>query len=81
VKNIGKPCAGKSQARFDEGGQGETSPLLYGLLQRYGMVRQSWQETQVTMVVGAREMEDWYGKIMQKSSQSGCNSEKHQRIL
>jgi hypothetical protein len=22
VKNIGKPCAGKSHARFDEGGQG-----------------------------------------------------------
>jgi hypothetical protein len=29
VKNIGKPCAGKPQARFDEGGQGETCSLLY----------------------------------------------------
>jgi hypothetical protein len=31
---------------------------MSGLLQRYGMVRQSWQETQVAMVVGAREKED-----------------------
>ena len=29
VKNIGKPCAGKPQARFDEGGQGEICSLLY----------------------------------------------------
>jgi hypothetical protein len=29
VKNIGKPCAGKPHARFDEGGQGETCSLLY----------------------------------------------------
>ena len=27
VKNIGKPCAGEPQARFDEGGQGKT--VLY----------------------------------------------------
>ena len=31
VKNIGKPCAGKPHARFDEGGQGETCSLLYPL--------------------------------------------------
>jgi hypothetical protein len=29
VKNIGKPCAGKPHARFDEGGQGRTCSLLY----------------------------------------------------
>ena len=29
VKNIGKPCAGKSHARFDEGGQAKACPLLY----------------------------------------------------
>jgi hypothetical protein len=29
VKNIGKPCAGKPHARFDEGGQGNTCSLLY----------------------------------------------------
>ncbi len=29
AKNIGKPCAGKPHARFDEGGQGETCSLLY----------------------------------------------------
>ena len=29
MKNIGKPCAGKPHARFDEGGQGETCSLLY----------------------------------------------------
>ncbi|MBK8114235.1 MAG: maturase [Candidatus Accumulibacter sp.] len=29
VKNIGKPCAGKSHARFDEGGQVKPCPLLY----------------------------------------------------
>jgi len=29
VKNIGKPCAGKPHARFDEGGEGETCSLLY----------------------------------------------------
>jgi hypothetical protein len=29
VKNIGKPCAGKPHARFDEGGQGDTCSLLY----------------------------------------------------
>jgi len=28
VKNIGKPCAGKPHARFDEGGQAEW-PALY----------------------------------------------------
>ena len=29
VKSIGKPCAGKSHARFDEGGQAKPCPLLY----------------------------------------------------
>ena len=29
VKNIGKPCAGKPHARFDEGGQAGACPLLY----------------------------------------------------
>jgi len=30
MKNIGKPCAGKPHARFDEGGLvNETSSLLY----------------------------------------------------
>ena len=30
MKNIGKPCAGKLHARFDEGGQvNATSSLLY----------------------------------------------------
>ena len=29
VKNIGKPCAGKSHARFDEGGQAKACSLLY----------------------------------------------------
>jgi len=29
VKNIGKPCAGKSHARFDEGGQARACSLLY----------------------------------------------------
>jgi hypothetical protein len=38
VKSIGKPCAGKSHARFDEGGQAKACPLLYpwGLLFRLG---------------------------------------------
>ena len=31
VKNIGKPCAGKSHARFDEGGQAKACPLLYSI--------------------------------------------------
>ena len=29
MKSIGKPCAGKSHARFDEGGQAKACPLLY----------------------------------------------------
>lgn len=29
MKNIGKPCAGKLHARFDEGGQARACPLLY----------------------------------------------------
>ena len=29
AKNIGKPCAGEPHARFDEGGQVKTYPLLY----------------------------------------------------
>ena len=29
VKNIGKPCAGKPHARFDEGGQENSCSLLY----------------------------------------------------
>ena len=29
MKNIGKPCAGKPHARFDEGGQASACPLLY----------------------------------------------------
>jgi len=29
VKNIGKPCAGKPHARFDEGGQARACLLLY----------------------------------------------------
>ena len=29
VKNIGKPCAGKPHARFDEGGQVQACSLLY----------------------------------------------------
>ncbi len=28
VKNIGKPCAGKPHARFDEEGQGRTCSLV-----------------------------------------------------
>jgi len=32
VKNIGKPCAGKSHARFDEGGLVQASLLLYHYL-------------------------------------------------
>lgn len=32
MKNIGKPCAGKPHARFDEGGLGKTCPLLYPLV-------------------------------------------------
>ncbi len=31
MKNIGKPCAGKSHARFDEGGQPQGCSLLYPL--------------------------------------------------
>lgn len=31
VKNIGKPCAGKPHARFDEGVQMRTCSLLYPL--------------------------------------------------
>ena len=34
VKNIGKPCAGKPLARFDEGGQAKACSLLYPI--RYG---------------------------------------------
>ena len=29
MKNIGKPCAGKLHARFDEGGQAQACPLLH----------------------------------------------------
>jgi hypothetical protein len=29
MKNIGKPCAGKPHARFDEGGQAKACSLLY----------------------------------------------------
>lgn len=29
VKNIGKPCAGKPHAWFDEGGQVQACPLFY----------------------------------------------------
>ena len=32
VKSIGKPCAGKLHARFDEGGQARACPLLYPTL-------------------------------------------------
>ena len=34
MKNIGKPCAGKPHARFDEGGQVRTCSLLYPFLNR-----------------------------------------------
>ena len=32
VKNIGKPCAGKPHARFDERGQARACSLLYPLM-------------------------------------------------
>jgi hypothetical protein len=32
LKNIGKPCAGKLHARFDEGGQARACSLLYPLI-------------------------------------------------
>ena len=32
MKNIGKPCAGKLHARFDEGGQARACSLLYPAL-------------------------------------------------
>ena len=35
MKNIGKPCAGKPHARFDEGGQVKTCYLLYPLIFRH----------------------------------------------
>ena len=43
VKSIGKPCAGKSHARFDEGGQAE--PALYSTAKRI-TVRSSRTSTQ-----------------------------------
>jgi hypothetical protein len=37
VKNIGKPCAGKSHARFDEGGLANAARVSYlGTLKRKG---------------------------------------------
>ena len=36
MKDIGKPCAGKSHARFDEGGQVQACPLLYQNENPYG---------------------------------------------
>ena len=46
MKNIGKPCAGKPHARFDEGGQATACSLLYlyfvglvlGCIQRHGLL-------------------------------------------
>jgi hypothetical protein len=37
VKNIGKPCAGKPHARFDEGGQARACSLLSPLILDSGM--------------------------------------------
>jgi len=38
MKNIGKPCAGKPHARFDEGGQAKDCSLLYpGFRVLFGM--------------------------------------------
>ena len=34
MKNIGKPCAGKLHARFDEGGQAHACSLLYPFEER-----------------------------------------------
>ena len=36
MKNIGKPCAGKPHARFDEGGQAKACSLLYPLICEVG---------------------------------------------
>ena len=35
MKNIGKPCAGKPHARFDEGGQARACSLLYPMFLRF----------------------------------------------
>ena len=35
MKNIGKPCAGKPHARFDEGGQVTACFLLYPIIRYY----------------------------------------------
>ncbi len=47
VKNIGKPCAGKPQARFDEGGQGDTWSLLYLIFLIFLKVRE-WRLLRIT---------------------------------
>ena len=55
VKNIGKPCAGKSHARFDEGGQAKACPLLYldapasGISRAVIVEHESTQKTQERM--------------------------------
>ena len=41
MKDIGKPCAGKSHARFDEGGQVQACPLLYQLLEESCFINES----------------------------------------
>ena len=41
MKNIGKPCAGKSHARFDEGGLVQASLLLYHNLLFFMLISQN----------------------------------------
>ena len=48
VKNIGKPCAGKLHARFDEGGQARACPLLYLSFVTLSFVRACPPDRQVT---------------------------------
>ena len=42
MKNIGKPCAGKPHARFDEGGQATACSLLYPAFDRRFFADATW---------------------------------------
>ena len=50
MKNIGKPCAGKLHARFDEGGQARACSLLYPLISLIFWWRWGWFDAIATPV-------------------------------
>jgi hypothetical protein len=56
MKNIGKPCAGKPHARFDEGGQARACSLLYPLIHAFPLFLFNSRSRLIFFIVASKRL-------------------------